>query len=62
MDPTFAFGEFGQISAFDRIAFDAIGWDLYSVTQVPEPTSIALFGLAAAGLLTSRRKKLAVSK
>jgi hypothetical protein len=62
MDPTFAFGELGQVSAFDRIAFDAIGWDLYSVTQVPEPTSIALFGLAAAGLLTSRRKKLALSK
>lgn len=62
MDPTFAFGEFGQITAFDRLAFDAIGWDLHSVTQVSEPTSVVLFGLAAAGLLTSRRKKLSVTK
>jgi len=62
MDPTVGFGESVQVTEFDRIVFDAIGWDLYSVTQVPEPTSIALFGLAAAGLFTSRRKKLSVAK
>ncbi|GLX77753.1 hypothetical protein tinsulaeT_10930 [Thalassotalea insulae] len=62
MDPTFAFGEFGQISMLDEIAFDAMGWDLASVTQVPEPTTIALFGLATAGLMTSRRKKLNIAK
>jgi hypothetical protein len=62
MDPTFAFGEYGDVTVYDHLAFDAIGWDLYSVTKVPEPTSIALFGLAAAGLFASRRKKLSVTK
>lgn len=62
MDPTFAFGEFGKISNFDLLAFDAIGWDLASVTQVPEPTTLALFGLSAFGLITSRRKKYNASK
>lgn len=58
MDPTFAFGEYGHISDLDKVAFDAIGWDLYSVTGVPEPTTIAIFGLALAGLTSSRRRAL----
>jgi len=58
LDPTAAPGEFVDVTAFDLIAFDAIGWDLSLVTNVPEPTSVALFGLAAFGLMTSRRKKL----
>ncbi|WDE06588.1 PEP-CTERM sorting domain-containing protein [Thalassomonas viridans] len=58
MDPTFSFGEFGQVSGLDGIAFDVIGWDL-AANEVPEPGSIALFALAGAGLLASRRKKQA---
>jgi len=61
MDPTADAGLM-QVSAFDLRAFDAIGWDLASVTDVPEPTSIALFGLAAAGMFTSRRRKLKITK
>ena len=45
MDPTFAPGELGQVSALDLQALDSIGWNL---TAVPEPSSIAL---AVAGLL-----------
>jgi len=62
MDPTFSFGEFGQISELDTVAFDVMGWDLTSVTDVPEPTSIALFGLSAMGLFATRRRKSAVLK
>jgi hypothetical protein len=61
MDPT-ADGGLMEVSAFDLRAFDAIGWDLASVTHVPEPTSIALFGLAAAGMFTVRRRKSAIKK
>jgi hypothetical protein len=56
MDPTFAAGERGIVTALDLMAFDAIGWDLRSVTNVPAPTSMTLFGLAVAGLFLSRRK------
>jgi hypothetical protein len=47
---------------FYRLAFDAIGLGLQSVTQVPEPIKTALLGWAAAGLFTSLRKKLLVTK
>jgi len=46
MDPTFAVGEVGAISAFDLRAFDAIGFDL---APVPEPASIVLMLLGAGG-------------
>ncbi len=50
MDPTAATGELLQIGANDKLAMDAIGWNL--ITAVPEPSTYALFaaGLAAIGL------------
>jgi hypothetical protein len=63
MDPTADFNTAMGVTALDLSAFDAIGWDLsLAAKSVPEPTSIMLFGLATAGLLTSRRKKLTVEK
>ncbi|MFC6439220.1 NF038122 family metalloprotease [Bowmanella sp. JS7-9] len=56
MDPTFAFGEFGDVTLLDAIAFDVIGWDL-NIRKVPEPGTLALFGIAFASLFALRRKK-----
>ncbi len=39
MDPTFAAGEFGDVTALDHLAFDIIGWDLTSA--IPEPAETA---------------------
>lgn len=59
MDPTFAPGEFGDITQLDLDGFDAIGWD---AVAVPEPSSFLLLSLAACGLFLryKRRKKTAV--
>lgn len=57
MDPTAAPGEFVDVTPFDLLAFDAIGWDLKSVTGVPEPTSITLFDLASLGLFLRKKRK-----
>jgi len=63
MDPTADFNSAMHVSALDLAAFDAIGWDLSAAARaVPEPTSIMLFGLATAGLLASRRRKLPLKK
>jgi PEP-CTERM motif len=56
MDPTAGTGELLTISANDRQAFDAIGWDL--ATVVPEPGTYALFGLGLAGIVLRRRQVL----
>ena len=58
MDPTLANGEFIDVTGFDILAFDVIGWDIASdvFTQVPTPTSITLFGFAAAAMFSRRRK------
>jgi hypothetical protein len=50
MDPTASKGEVLTMSDFDRLAFDAIGYDL-----VPEPASLAL--LVAPATLLSRRRR-----
>lgn len=55
MDPTFSFGEFGDVTLYDALAFDVIGWDL-NMTQVPEPTTVVLFGLALTGLVVRKRQ------
>jgi hypothetical protein len=57
LDPTAAPGEFIDVTAYDIIAFDAIGWDL-RIATVPEPSSIVLLSLATFGLMASRRKKV----
>jgi hypothetical protein len=51
MDPTAGKGELLTITDNDRLAFDAIGYDL-----VPEPTTLALL-LAPAALLTRPRRR-----
>ncbi|MDL2355955.1 MAG: NF038122 family metalloprotease [Pseudomonadota bacterium] len=50
MDPTAGKGEVMTISALDRKMFDVIGWN------VPEPGSIALFGLGLAALFGMRKR------
>jgi len=53
MDPTFAYGEFGVISALDIQAFDVIGWDLV-VGVIPEPCTLSLLGI---GLVVARVRR-----
>lgn len=62
LDPTFAFGEVGNVSALDLTGFDVIGWDLAAnaiagPSSVPLPSSLGLFGLAFAGLMSGRKKQ-----
>lgn len=58
LDPTSAQGEFLVISANDRLAMDAIGWNL---TPVPEPGKPALLavGLAVVAIGWRRRARAA---
>ncbi|MBC3765213.1 NF038122 family metalloprotease [Neptunicella marina] len=55
MDPTFAFGEFGDVTILDAVAFDVIGWDL-NFAAVPEPGTMAFWTLVLSGLYIRRRK------
>lgn len=58
MDPTAAAGELMVIGANDRLAFDAIGWNL---SAVPEPgrAGMLALGLAVLGIVWRRRNRVA---
>ena len=57
LDPTFAPGEVGAISALDVLAMDVIGWDPITATNgVPEPSSIVLLLIGLAWFARHRRR------
>ena len=66
LDPTAANGELVDVTPLDLLAFDVIGWDLsqeallatsnIQVQAVPEPETMALFGLALLLIAQQRRK------
>ncbi len=55
MDPTFALGEFGDVTGLDYLAFDVIGWDITSAIPEPAETTLA-FGLAIVLLRIGSKK------
>lgn len=57
MDPTFASGELGVVSNLDLRGLDAIGFNLSSVTAVPEPASVGLLALGSLTLGFMHRRK-----
>lgn len=52
MDPAVAYGELLSIGPNDRLAMDAIGWNL---APAPEPGSLPMFGVGLAALGLRRR-------
>lgn len=56
MDPTSAAGEFLTIGANDRLAMDAIGWNLTAVPEPGKPAMLAI-GLALLGIGWRRRAR-----
>lgn len=69
MDPTFCYGQMGEVTGLDMAAFDAMGWNLSvdAMTMrtlrtadiyVPEPSSYALMfaALGMMGVVTRKRK------
>lgn len=58
MDPTLSRGEFADVTAFDRLAFDIIGWDVNdNILPTPAPGVLALFGLGLGAMAMRRRRK-----
>ncbi|AFL74916.1 PEP-CTERM motif protein [Thiocystis violascens DSM 198] len=56
MDPTAAPGEYLQITDYDLLAFDVIGWDL-NLEPIPAPGSLALMLAGVAGIGGSLRRR-----
>jgi len=56
MDPSILQGTRKLFNELDFAGLDDMGWD---VTAVPEPSTLALAGLGAAGLAYRRRRKVA---
>ena len=58
MDPTTSYGETFQVSRFDLLAFDVIGWDLkHEVAPLPEPSNLVLLSFGLFGIFLKRRTK-----
>ena len=60
MDPTFSYGELGNVTQSDLMAFDIIGWDLYDLdatVEVSEPNVAALLLSGIVMMVFRRRKK-----
>lgn len=56
MDPTFAAGQRGQITAHDLVGFDVIGYDLLTPVPVPGPLPLAALPAAFAWSRRLRRR------
>jgi hypothetical protein len=56
MDPTFAAGQRGQITALDLVGFDVIGYDLFTPVPVPGPLQLAALPAAFAWSRRLRRR------
>ena len=56
-DPTLAPGETGTLSSLDLLSLDIIGWDLSSVTTVPEPSTAIGFGFLGVLTVTFKRRQ-----
>jgi hypothetical protein len=73
MDPTFCYGQMGEVTGLDLAAYDAMGWNLSAnaltyatmttaqifATAVPEPSSWALMLMGGAGLAGAVRRRRA---
>lgn len=56
MDPNFAYGQLGQLTALDLQAVDVIGWDL-AAFAVPEPGGVLLAGSGLLAAILWRRRR-----
>ena len=56
-DPTLSPGETGTLSSLDILSLDIIGWDLASLTTVPEPSTAIGFGFLSVLSLTFNRRR-----
>ncbi len=57
LDPTLAAQQVIRVSDSDARVMDLIGYEIVSVTAVPEPGTVTLMGLGIVGLIGARRRK-----